>query len=231
MKNRLRGYAVLGILFAAISAIAFAVPTEKTAAFWISYGFTIVALAAQLGIWKATLGRKEALNSKFLGFPVLHIGIVYLLLQLAAFVVFLVVPTLTAWGAVAAGAVIAGLSAVCMIAADAGRDEIQRTEAKTQKKILYIKALQADVELLAKQETDPSTQAALLRLAEAIRFSDPMSHEQLADLEAQLAAKVAELKMAAEKADIITELHSLLDERNKRYKTLNSIGRVEECGN
>lgn len=220
MKNRLRGYAVLGILFAAISAIAFAVPTEKTAAFWISYGFTIVALAAQLGIWKAALGREEALKSKFLGFPVLHIGIVYLLLQLAAFVVFLVVPTLPAWGAVAAGAVIAGVSAVCMIAADAGRDEIQRTEVRTQKKVLYIKALQADMELLAKQETDPSTQAALLRLAEAIRFSDPMSHEQLADLEAQLAAKVAELKMTAEKADIITELHSLLDERNKKCKVL-----------
>lgn len=220
MKNRLRGYAVLGILFAAISAIAFAVPTEKTAAFWISYGFTVVALAAQLGIWKAALGREEALKSKFLGFPVLHIGIVYLLVQLAALAVFLIVPTLPAWSAAAACAVIAGISTVCMIAADAGWGEIERVEETVQRKVFYIKALQADVELLAKQETDPSTQAALLRLAEAIRFSDPMSHEQLTDLEAQLAAKVAELKVAAEKRDIITELCSLLEERNRKCKAL-----------
>lgn len=33
--------------------------------------------------------------------------------------------------------VIAGISAVCMISADAGRDEIERVEAKVQKKVFY----------------------------------------------------------------------------------------------
>ena len=91
--------------------------------------------------------------------------------------------------------VIAGVSAVCMISADAGRNVIQRVEANVQKKVFYIRELQADVELITAAETDANTKAALTRLAEKIRFSDPMSNEQLVDLENKISAKVLELKL------------------------------------
>lgn len=86
-KNSSKGYLILGILFILVSVIAFAVPAAKTAAFWISYGFAVIAFAAQLIIWKAALGRSESLKSKFLGFPVVHIGIVYLIVQVIALAV------------------------------------------------------------------------------------------------------------------------------------------------
>ena len=44
-KNSSKGYVILGILFALVSVIAFAVPSAKTAAFGISYAFTVVAFA------------------------------------------------------------------------------------------------------------------------------------------------------------------------------------------
>jgi len=81
-KNSTKGYAILGILFALISVIAFAIPTTKTITFWIAYAFTAVAFAAQIAIWKIALGKEETLKSKFLGFPIIHIGIVYLILQI-----------------------------------------------------------------------------------------------------------------------------------------------------
>lgn len=184
MKNSMRGYLILGILFVVVSVVAFALPTEKATAFWIAYAFTAVAFVAQIPIWKANLGRDDTLKSKFLGLPVLHISIVYLLVQLAVLVVFLFVPTLPTWSAVVVCVVIAGAAAVCMIAADAGRSEIERVEAKVQGKAFYIKSLQADVELLADREADPEVKIALTQLEEKIRFSDPMSHSQLAELEA-----------------------------------------------
>ena len=58
-KNSTKGYVILGILFALISIIAFAVPTSKTATFWIAYVFTAAAFAAQIGIWKTALGKEE----------------------------------------------------------------------------------------------------------------------------------------------------------------------------
>ena len=79
-KNSTKGYVILGILFTLVSIIAFAVPTLKTATFWIAYVFTAAAFAAQIIIWRTALG-KEALKSKFLGFPVVHIGIVYAIIQ------------------------------------------------------------------------------------------------------------------------------------------------------
>ena len=219
-KNISKGYFILGILFILVSVIAFAVPAAKTAAFWISYGFAVIAFAAQLIIWKAALGRSESLKSKFLGFPVVHIGIVYLIVQVIALAVFLSIPTLPIWSAVVACAVIAGVSAVCMIASDVGRGEINRVSAKVQEKTFYIKQLQADVELLAGAETDTAAKLALMQLAEKIRYSDPMSDEQVADIEDRITAKIAELKSSTDKTGIINELNSLLDERNRKCKLL-----------
>lgn len=216
-KNSTKGYVILGILFALISIIAFAVPTVKTATFWIAYVFTAAAFAAQIIIWRTALG-KETLKSKFLGFPVVHIGIVYTVIQVIAFAVFMFVPTLPTWSAIVVCSVIAGISAVCMISTDVGRNEIDRVEVKVQQKVFYIRELQADVELLADAETDADAKAVLTQLAEKIRFSDPMSHEQLVDLENKISAKVLELKTAPNKVEIITELNSLLDERNKKCK-------------
>ena len=219
-KNRSKGYLILGILFVLVSVIAFAVPLAKTTAFWISYAFTVIAFAAQIIIWKAALGRTEALKSKFLGFPVVHIGIVYLVVQIIALAVFLFIPTLPIWSAVVACAVIAGASAVCMIASDVGRSEIERVSSKVQKKTFFIKQLQTEVELQADAETDIATKSALTQLAEKIRYSDPVSNEQIADIEDRITAKVAELKSSTNKVKIINELNSLLDERNRKIKIL-----------
>jgi len=219
-KNSTKGYVILGILFVLISIIAFAVPTVKTATFWIAYVFTAAAFAAQIGIWKTALGKEGTQKSKFLGFPVVHIGIVYAIIQTVAFAVFLFVPTLPVWSVVVVCSIIAGVSAVCMISIDAGRNEIERIEAKVQKKVFYIRELQVDVELLADVEADANIKTALTQLAEKIRFSDPMSHEQLMDLENKISTKITELKTASSKLEIITELTSLLDERNKKCKIL-----------
>ena len=219
-KNSTKGYVILGILFALVSIIAFAVPTVKTATFWIAYVFTVAAFVAQIGIWKTALCKEETLKSKFLGFPVVHIGIVYAILQVTAFAAFMFVPTLPVWSATVVCSVIAGVSAVCMISADTGRNEIERVEAKVQKKVFYIRELQADIELLADNESDAVVKTVLTQLAEKIRFSDPISNEQLADLENKISTKVAELKTTSNKLEIITELNSLLDERNKKCKIL-----------
>lgn len=219
-KNSSKGYLILGILFVLVSVIAFAVPSAKNAVFWISYAFTLIAFAAQIAIWKAGLGGVEPLKSKFLGFPVVYISIVYLIVQIIALAVFLFIPTLPIWSAVVACAAIAGVSAVCMIASDVGRSEIERVSAKVQEKTFFIKQLRTEIELLADAATDVAVKSALTQLAEKIRYSDPMSNEQIADIEDRITAKVAELKKATDKTNCIVELSSLFDERNRKCKLL-----------
>lgn len=219
-KNRTFGFAALGIVFLLVSVIAFAIPTKKTAAFWIAYGFTIAAIASQIIIWKSAFGRKDSLKSKFLGIPIVHIGFAYLVIQVLAFAVFAAIPSPPVWSAIVVCALILGASALCMISAETGRGEIERVEAKVQKKVFYIKNLQADVETLAEAETDSEIKSALQQLAEKIRFSDPMSDEVLAEVEETITEKVADLQNASDKMAVIRELNSLLAERNKKCRML-----------
>lgn len=219
-KNSTKGYVILGIIFALISIIAFAVPTMKTATFWIAYVFTAIAIVAQIVIWKNALGKEDTLKSKFLGLPVVHVGIVYLVVQIVAFAVFVAVPALPIWSAIVTCAAILGFSVIFMIAGEAGRGEIERVEAKVRKKVFFIKELQADVELLIDREADAEIKTALQQLAEKIRFSDPMSNNTLAEVEEAITAKIAELKSASDKIAVIQELNSLLMKRNKKAKIL-----------
>lgn len=220
MKNKNLGYAFLGILLILISVIIFVIPTKKTASFWIAYIFTVIAFVVQSAIWKNVFGKEDTLKSKILGLPVFHIGIMYLVIQIIILVVFTAGPSLPNWNAVVVCTITLGIFAVCTIAGEAGRNEIERVEAKVQKKVFFIKELQVDVELLAETETDTCTKATLQQLAEKIRFSDPMSNDALAGIEKAITEKVVELKTASDKMTIIQELNLLLVERNKKAKIL-----------
>lgn len=221
MKKKIpMGYVALGIAFVLFNVIAFAVPTAKTATFWIAYVFTAVAFASQIAVWKLAFKDGDTLKSKFLGIPLISVGTIYLIVQIIAFAIFMAYPTAPAWAAVVVCALILGVSAICLIGTDVGKEEIVRVEKKVEKKVFYIKALQVDVEMAAETEADAGTKTALLKLAEKLRFSDPMSNEALAELEAEIADKVKELKTAENKQKIIDELNLLLTERNKKTKLL-----------
>ena len=219
-KNKGMAYAVLAITFVLFNVIAFAVPTAKTSTFWIAYVFTAIAFASQIAIWKFAFKGADTLKSKFLGIPLISVGITYLIIQLITFTIFMAFPIAPSWIAIVVCALILGISAISLIGTETGREEINRVEEKVEKKVFYIKSLQVDIEMLASTETDANTKAELTKLAEKIRFSDPMSNEVLADLEAEIAAKVKELKAAENKAAIITVLDSLITERNKKVKLL-----------
>ena len=219
-KNNLMSYLALGIVFALFNVIAFVIPTEKTATFWTAYVFSIVAFAAQIPLWKIALAKKDTLKSKFLGIPVIHVGITYLIIQLIAFAIFMIFPMLPVWLAVVVCAIILAISALCVIAGQAGANEINRVEEKIKVKRAFIQFLQTDIEMLADAETDAETKAELKKLSEKVRFSDPMSHEMLSDLESRITAKVEEMKTAADKKVQVGEVEALLVERNKKCKIL-----------
>ena len=220
MEKKGIAYVVLAIVFALVNVIAFAVPTDKTSTFWITYAFTAIAFAAQIGVWKFSFKDGDKLKSKYLGIPIISVGFTYLVIQIIAFAVFLVFPSIPSWIAIIICALILGLSAICLIATDVARREIDRVEEKVDKKVFYIKSLQVDIEMLAQSETDPETKEALNKLAQKVRFSDPMSSDMLAELEEKITNKISKLKSAENKFEIISDIDLLLSERNKKAKIL-----------
>ena len=219
-KNSLMAYFALGIVFALFNVIAFVVPTDKTATFWVAYAFSVVAFAVQIPLWKIALSKKETLKSKFLGIPVIYAGIAYLIIQLIAFVIFMIFPMLPVWLVVVVCSIILAISALCAIAGQVGANEISRVEEKIKVKKAFIHFLQVDIEMLVESETDIETKATLNKLAEMVRFSDPMSHEMLGELESRIIAKVEDMKNESNKNELAREIEVLLIERNKKCKIL-----------
>ncbi len=219
-KNNLMSYLALGIVFALFNVIAFVLPTAKTTTFWTAYAFSLVAFALQIPLWKLAFDKKDTLKSKFLGIPIINVGIAYLVIQLIAFAIFMSLPTLPTWLAVIACSVIFAISALCAISGQAGANEIDRVEEKIKVKRAFIQFLQVDIEMLAENEADAETKTSLKKLAEKVRFSDPMSHEMLGELESRISVKVEEMKTEADKKALISEIDTLLTERNKKCKLI-----------
>lgn len=112
------------------------------------------------------------------------------------------------------------LSLVLFISTFAGKDEIERVEAKAQGKVNFIRQLKSEVELLIQNESDPDVKAELNRLADTIRYSDPMSNDKLHDLEAEIMSLIIELRHSGNKLQEAKRISRLLDERNSKCAIL-----------
>ena len=219
-KNNFTYYLSLGIIFALFNLIAFVIPTDKTLTFWTAYAFTVLAFLLQIIVWKISFNKNDTSKSKFLGIPIINVTIIYLIIQLFVFAIFMALPMLSVRLSIIVCSIILALFALCAISTQASVDEINHLDEKAKVKRAFIQFLQADIEMLAEAETDAEIKAELKRLAEKVRFSDPMSHEMLGELESRIAAKVEEMKMAENKKTLIGEIDSLLTERNKKCKIL-----------
>lgn len=222
-KNKLRFYIVAAAVFVAFTVISFAVPFAKNGAFWVAYIFAVLAIAAQVYVYPKAFDGASA-KSKFYGFPIARISTIYLAVQL---VLSLVVMATTKWVPAwipACVFVVALCAAVAgFVSVDTMREEIERQDVKLKKDVTLMRSLQSKINVLPAQ-CSGETAKALEKLAEDIRFSDPVSGEATADVETELSALIDELQQAvidADEAAVLTLCRKAavtLNERNRICK-------------
>ena len=217
-RNKKLGYVILLSALVIVSVVVFALPTAKTTSFWVTFIFTCIAFAAQVLIWNIGFIDNTPLKSKFLGIPVIRVGYIYLVFQLIALAMLVAYPALPVWATIIINVLIVGISAICMITAEIGRDIVSNVEDKVQSKVSYIREIQTDIEIAAERESDSAIKQKILKLAEKVRYSDPISCSELSELEKRISNKVKELYDADDKLAIVDEIELLLLERNKKCK-------------
>ena len=223
-KNKVRFFIVLAILFAVFTVIAIALPLAKTATFWISYVFAVVALAVQIYAYpKAFAG--ESVKSKFYGFPIARVSTIYLIVQFVLSLIFMLAGKwVPAWVALICSALLFAAAAIGFIAVDAMRDEVERQDVVHKANVGTMRALQSKAVFVASQCDDAETKKALDAFAEALRFSDPVSSDALADIEENLTGLVDELGNAVMDKDydaarsLCAKASTLLADRNRMCK-------------
>ena len=224
-KSKLRVLASAAIVLVVYLVLAFAIPFAKTGAFWLSVVSTVIAILAQLVFLRSAFDRDSSAKSKFYGFPVARVGVIYLVVQLVAGFVFMALAAVApGWLALVVFVVILAAAALGLNATEEMREEIERQDTALKKDVSAMRALQSLSSSLPGQCADIAAKAELEKLAEAFRFSDPVSKPVLAEIETELAGMLSELQAAVVDgdADAIRDLcrrvSARLVERNRLCK-------------
>ena len=220
-KDTIRGIAALGILLILYILIVFLIPFVKTAIFWVSFVFTLIAFGVVAVSLYIAFVKNPDVKSKFYGFPIAKIGVMYGAAQLLAGLIFMALGLwIPVWAAVLVYAIALGAAVIGLISADAVREEIQRQDNKLKKDVSFMRNLQSKVNQMATQCAAPE----LRQFAEDIRYSDPVSSDALTDIERELAAAVEELQAAVVDGDgesvaqLCRKASAVLSERNRLCK-------------
>lgn len=224
-KDMIRWGIGLGVVLVLYILIAFLIPFAHTATFWVSFLFTLIAFGVvAASIYIAFIKDPDA-KSRFYGFPIAKIGVIYGVVQLVTGLVFMALAAwVPAWIAVLVYAIALGAAVIGLVSAEAVVEEIHVQDGKLKKDVALMRALQSKVNQMASQCDKPDAAAVVKAFAEEMRYSDPVSSDALAEIEADLSAAVDELQSAIVDGDsnatkqLCRKATGLLAERNRLCK-------------
>lgn len=220
INKSMRSIAAAAIILVLYNLVVFLLPFDKETVFFVSYGFTMVAfVVAGLAVYHAF--KKPDAKSKFYGFPVARIGVIYLGVQLVLSLPFMIMgDNVEAWIPVLLFSIVLGGGLLGLIATELTSEEIVKQDVKLKNASGMMRSIQSKVMQLTTQCEEPM----LKKLAEEIRYSDPVSHESIADAEADLSAAVDQIQQAVLDEDMESvatlsrQAMALVAERNRLCK-------------
>lgn len=211
MKQKYSVIAVAAIVLVLFSLIVFIAPIPKTGVFWLSYAFAVLAIVAQLGFVYVAFSGGTSARSRFYGYPVFRIGIIYLVVQVALSLVFMLMGKwVPMWVPTLAYLVVLALGAIGLIAADNVRDSVRLVEEKQAENTGRMRSLRRAADVLAQQYPEVSD------LAEALHYADPVSTTASEVYEQQMFELLEALKNSPDEAARIRCKNQLLETLSQR---------------
>lgn len=218
-----RALVVLGILFVAYTIVIFALPFKMNGVFWLSYLFAIISIAVQGYALYAGFVKGDRQRSKLYGFPIARIGSVYMIAQLVLSLIFMALTViLPPWVAIIISVIMLAAAEIGLITTDAMREEIERQDTVLKKDVALMRNLQSKARSIASQCDDEDIAPELLKFAEDMQYSDPVTNDNLTEIEADLSALIDEMQKAVVEADYC----AASDLCKKATAVLNEINRL-----
>lgn len=213
--------AVLGIVFVIYNLLVFLFLTPVTPVFWISYGFMVLAFGLQvLGMY---LSFKDFdVQAVFFGIPLAQFTLFYFFAELFMSFVFMIFQNINWKIPVFLQIVLLAVYAVVAIVSVATRDATKASKDNYQNKATEMRLSTIDIEMLRDEAKDPELKNQLRRLAEAVRYSDPMTNDFVADVDARIHQETFALQTYCQDGDVVAakdscaKLQRLYVERNKK---------------
>lgn len=231
MKKRFNLYIIAwAVLLALFNVIAFvsvgwAGQEKYTSSFWIGYVFITVMFIGQL-ICSYMAFKADSAKKLFYHISLIRTSYIGLIVSFLVGGLCMLISPLPYWVGVIVCAIVLVVNVLSIVKATAAIDEIERIESKVKTQTFFIKSLTVDADTLMAQAKSEAVKAECRKVYEAIRYSDPMSHDALSSVESQITVKFAELSEAVKTDDankvteIANEIIILVVDRNKKCKLL-----------
>lgn len=232
ISKNLKLYAIVwAILLVLFNVIVFVTPSEFegeskfTDSFWIGYALITISFVGQLIC--SYIGLKDDnLNKIFFNIPLLRVSVIGLVISAVAGSVFMAFFSVEGWISALISMVILAFVAIATIKAKATGDITEAVEKKIKEQTFFIRNLTVDAENLLARANTTETKAIVKKVYEAIRYSDPMSNDNLNDIEGRIGYEFKTFEMAVKSGDTAVienqaeELLILIDNRNNKCKAL-----------
>lgn len=231
MKKNFKFYLTAWVLLLGVfNVVAFVTPAwqtlEKyTPSFWIGYGFITLAFVGQLVC--SLLVFKEKENKKqFYKISLFAASYIGLISSFVVGIIFMIIPILPYW----IGAIICPLvlvfNIVSILKANVAVDLVSKIDKKIEQQTFFIEEMRnLSEDLFVRVYTD-ETKGICKKIRDAFKYSDPMSVDELADIENEILNHFELVKQAVKENNIELlvaekdELLALIAERNSKCKKL-----------
>ncbi len=167
----------------------------------------------------------DALSKKFLGVSIIHTGWKHFIIALVLSAICLLCKANIIYQIVIA-VLILTLGVIELVKAKMAVDYVSQIDEKIKTNTAFIKELTAEAQNLTNRAKAPMLKNLCTKVYEALRYSDPMSNENLADIEDRIKEEFATFTDAvlSDNLDLTessaNELINLINERNGKCKIL-----------
>lgn len=232
MKRAFKFYAIgWSVLVAAWNLMIFALPDELTrasrfdGAFTAGYALMMLSFIGQL-ICACFAFREENAKKFFYHIPLITISGSATILSVLVGGLCMVVAQIPYWVGMVLCVLMLACSAISVLKAKVTADIVGNMDDRIKAQTAYMHSLVADAQVLITKASADPIKAELKKVYEAVRYSDPVSKAELADLEEQLTFKFDALSEAVQEGDFEhvqaaqKAFMILLEERNQKCKLL-----------
>lgn len=214
-------------ILAAINVIYFLVPIAKvTASPWIAYGFTMFSVLFTCGTLYFSFFKNEPVKSKAYGFPVFRCAQIYMVFQVVFFAVVCLFPlAIPDWVTLIVCILALIFALIGVLSAETARTIINNQEQRDAVATAQNTYFRLDAAALLNKCTDPAVKPELEKLADDIRYSDPVSTPALNDVESYIYNQMRALDMQLNsnseiELKMIADIRRAIADRNQRCKML-----------
>lgn len=231
MKKYFKYYGICwAIVLAVFNVVTFVIPVtvninKFTPSFWIAYAFITLVFIGNL-ICSLLFFKEENKSKVFLNIPIINLAYSALIVSLIVGAVAMAVPQIPYWIGVIVDVLVIAFYAIAIVKATAAADIVNDVEQKVKVKTLFIKSLTTDADSLMSRASSDEMKAEAKKVYEAIRYSDPMSNDALANIENQIQNEFNVFADAVKNNDIDLaksasyEFVILINNRNSKCKFL-----------